>query len=184
MKRFMGILLLALPYLTVLALALVMVTIDGSFFGATEAGLASNFVLCAAVFVCIVSIVYAVILCVRGESGRHFMFWAMLVKLCHIPFYVTTFVLCAVSMPFDLDNPMLLLLIAVNSILLVTTSSYSVAGIVRMRREGALGRGVAVICGILSFAFCADVVCAVILYLRVRAHGSEGAISGNRAGEA
>ena len=113
----------------------------------------------------------------RGEgSPRRLAFWDMLLKLCLIPFYLFVFVgglllsfVLAIIPGFIFATPILAAMLAViDYALLLLTSSYGFASVVRAQKQGLITKGTAVVLGILHVFFVADVVAAIVLYAMIR----------------
>jgi hypothetical protein len=61
--------------------------------------------------------------------------------------------------------------ITFNYLLLILTSIYGISGVIQARREGKLSTNAAVVLGILHLFFCADVICSIIAFVRVKLKG-------------
>lgn len=155
MKRIPLLALLVMPYLV---LALVM-----------NQGLsAACLELAAAIFfgVVLVNLLWALLAVRLGFSARQLVFWNLLLKLCHIPFYLLVF---AVGLLLNvMIIPLLPFLALMDYLLLLSSSLYGVRGLWLARRQGRLSLPAAGICTALQFFFCLDVVCAVYSWLRLR----------------
>ena len=108
-----------------------------------------------------------------GETRRDLIFWNMLVKLIHIPFYAGVFalgclMLLAMAVPaFLLVSPVLLSILATTDIcLMLTTSMYGISAVVRLRKEGRISSRSALLHIILHLFFVTDVVSAVCLFYK------------------
>ena len=83
--------------------------------------------------------------CLHRASARTFAFWNLTVKLCHIPFYLAVFAL-GVLMTMAMVVPALLfvspmvnlMLLAVDTALMLTSSAYGIRAAVSGVREGEL----------------------------------------------
>ena len=112
--------------------------------------------------------------CWKGEAER-LAFWDLLIKLAHIPFHLTLFLvgllfLLAMVVPaLIFVSPIVAMVFAVICwLLMLTTSSYGLNAVVRGKREGTLSGRAAAVLGILHLFFVADVIGAVILLIRLR----------------
>ena len=112
--------------------------------------------------------------CWKGEAER-LAFWDLLIKLAHIPFHLTLFLvgllfLLAMVVPaLIFVSPIVAMVFAVICwLLMLTTSSYGLNAVVRGKQEGTLSGRAAVVLGILHLFFVADVIGAVILLIRLR----------------
>lgn len=118
--------------------------------------------------------------CLHRASARTFAFWDLVVKLCHIPFYVAVFAL-GVLMTMAMVVPALLfvspvvdlLLLAVDTALMLTSSAYGIRAAVSGAREGKLSIGRAVVLGALHLFFVCDVIGAAVEYASLRAADSK-----------
>lgn len=167
-KRFFPITLAVWPYLCVAAFILM--------FSANET-LGEIFLwggMLLTPIVYISNIIYACI-CKEEDSYYHLAFWNMVIKLVHIPFYLGVFLLgilllmIAVVPAFIFVSPFLIvLLIIVDVFLLITSSMYGVNALIRAGRKQAVSKKYVVINIILQFLFIADVISAIVLYIKVR----------------
>ena len=110
-----------------------------------------------------------------GETRRDLIFWNMIVKLMHIPFYAGVFALgclmmLAMAVPaFLLVSPVFLTILAATDIcLMLTTSMYGISAVVRSRKEGRISNQSALLHIIWHLFFVTDVVSAVFLFYRSR----------------
>lgn len=120
------------------------------------------------------NIIYACI-CKGEDSYYHLAFWNMLIKLIHIPFYLgvfllgVLFLLLAVVPFFTLLSPFLILiLILVDVLLMITSSMYGVNALIRAGMKQVVSKKYVIINIILQFLFIADVISAIVLYIKVR----------------
>ncbi|MBD5548337.1 MAG: hypothetical protein HDQ97_13205 [Lachnospiraceae bacterium] len=120
------------------------------------------------------NIIYACI-CKGEDSYYHLAFWNMLIKLIHIPFYLgvflvgAVFLLVAVVPIFTFMAPlMILFLFFVDVFLMITSSMYGVSALVRASKKQVVSKTYAIINIILQFLFIADVISAIVLYIKVR----------------
>lgn len=120
------------------------------------------------------NIVYA---CTRkGEdSYYHLAFWNMLIKLIHIPFYLFTF-LMGVLFLFASVVPALIfvtpfiiiMLFFIDVFLMITSSLYGINALIRAGYKQVVSKEYAVINSILHVIFVADVISAIVFYIKVR----------------
>ena len=116
--------------------------------------------------------------CLHRAAARTFAFWDLVVKLCHIPFYLAVF---ALGVPMAMVVPALLfvspavnlLLLAVDTALMLTSSAYGIRAAVSGVREGRLSIGCAVLLGVLHLFFVFDVIGAAVEYAFFRATDSK-----------
>lgn len=123
------------------------------------------------------NIIYA---CVWKEedSYYHLAFWNMLIKLIHIPFYLGVFLLGVLSLlvmvvpVFIFLSPVLIFsLFLVDAFLMITSSMYGVNALIRAGKRQIVSKKYVVINIILQFLFVADVISAIVLYIKVRKKG-------------
>ena len=115
------------------------------------------------VLVLLPNMVYAFVTPRLGFNGRQLLFWAMVLKLCHIPIYAVVFAMVMLLHIFIL--PLLPLLFVFDYLLLLSTTMYGVSGILTCRRAGQLSQGAAICLAIGMFVFCADVISAICCYI-------------------
>lgn len=128
--------------------------------------------------VLVVGVVNVVNACLDNGEGspRRLAFWDVLLKLCMIPFYLLVFtgglaasVAMAVVPGFILFAPMMVLLLAaIDYVLLLLTSSYGFASVVRARKQGLITGVAATVLLVLHLLFVTDVVAAIVLHAKVR----------------
>ncbi len=155
MKRIPLFALLVMPYLV---LALVM-----------RQGLSTACLeLVAAIFVGVVGVnlVWALLAVRLGFSARQLVFWNLLLKLCHIPFYLLVF--AAGVLLNVMIIPLLPFLAIMDYLLLLSSSLYGVRGLRLAQKQGLLSTPAAWACIALQFFFCLDVVSAVYSWLRLQ----------------
>lgn len=112
----------------------------------------------------------------RGEGAFYQLaFWNMVVKLCHIPFYLITaligvlLLLVMVVPAFIFASPILVLILtASNYLLMAVTSAYGVSALVRARAAGAVSRKCMIVNIILHFFFVLDVASSVYVFCRMK----------------
>lgn len=131
----------------------------------------------------------------RGEGApRRLAFWNMLLKLCTIPFYLIVFVggmtisiAMAVVPGLIFGLPIVVaVLAAIDYGLLLFTSSYGIAAAVRAGTRGVVTDTSAIVLCVLHLLFVADVVAAIVLYVKIRkaeslsGQSGEGPVGENR----
>lgn len=123
------------------------------------------------------NIIYA---CVwKGEdSYYHLAFWNMLIKLIHIPFYIGAFLLGVLSLlvmvvpVFIFLSPVLIFcLFLMDAFLMITSSMYGVNALIRAGKRKVVSKKYVVFNIVLQFLFVADVISAIVLYIKVRKKG-------------
>lgn len=152
MKRVPMLLLLIAPYL-----------LTGGLFTENTRMLIGCSVLFAAIL--LFSGVYAFFL-PKHYDGAQILFWNMLLKLCHIPFFLLVFL--TVLLLHVMILPLLPLLFFVDYFLLLSSTMYGISGIWSCRRQGTFSWKAAVLHTLAQFLFCLDVVSAVCCFIQAR----------------
>ncbi len=155
MKRIPPLALLVMPYLV---LALIM-----------DQGLSAACLgLVMAIFggVAALNLVWALLAVRLGFSARQLVFWNLLLKLCHIPFYLLVFAMGVLLNVMII--PLLPILAAMDYLLLLSSSLYGVRGLRLAQKQGLLSPPAAWVCIALQFFFCLDVASALYSWLRLR----------------
>ena len=80
------------------------------------------------------------------------------IKLCLIPFYIIFFIYGVIMALVPMGFVLLPLLILIDFFILVTSSSYGIAGLITEMREGNIHTGKMLFHIILHLIFCADIV--------------------------
>ncbi len=107
---------------------------------------------------------------IRKEKSGFFLLWNMVLKLCHIPIYILIFLFAMIFVVSSGGIGIVLvpIFMVFDYMLLIVTSIYGIGGIVQAKREGFLSTGAAAALGILSFFFCADVICSIVAFCNVK----------------
>lgn len=115
------------------------------------------------------NLIFVIVNAAHGVKSEFFLFWNMVMKLVHIPVYLLIF---SFGMMFAIYLPAIVIitpfLMSFDYMLLILTSMFGIGGIVQAAREKKLTIAAAVVLGILHFVFCADVVCAVVAFCKVK----------------
>lgn len=126
-------------------------------------------------FVVFVSNIIYVCLCRDEEAYYHLAFWNMLIKLIHIAIFfqaVTTigilFFLFSLIFSSPLTMVFLFFAAAILALLMITSSVYGISALIRAGRKQIVSKKYVIINIILQFIFFADVISAIILYVKVR----------------
>ena len=90
--------------------------------------------------------------------------WNLWVKLVHIPFYVAIFLVATLALPLFAIGFFFL-----DAAVLILSSGFGIAAILRSRKEGHLTTGSAVLHTILHCIFVADVISAFLVYRKLKA---------------
>lgn len=104
----------------------------------------------------------------HGEKSKYFLFWNMILKLCHIPIYFFVFI---TGIAFAVVPGLIILiplLIAFDYMLLVLTTLYGIAGINKAQREGFFSTTYAKNLRASHFILCTDVVYSVITFNKIK----------------
>lgn len=113
--------------------------------------------------------IFTIVLLVKREQSSRILFWNFVLKLCHIPSFILTFIFGLIlSMVIIFTFPLLVILIVGNYLLLLATSAYGIIGIVRATVEGKIALSYALLHIFLHFIFMADFVSAAMLYFQSR----------------
>lgn len=89
-------------------------------------------------------------------------FWNMVVKLCHIPFYIFIFIF---GIGVMIAIPILWL---IDVILMLTSSSFGISALVHAKCEGNISNTFMTVNILCHFLFVADVISAVITWRKLR----------------
>ena len=171
MKKILPILLIAAPYIFLadIFLLILYASTHESFFGYALAIMPiSYFVMVAIVF--IPNIICAIFRCAKGESSKRLLFWNLIIKLCHIPFYIVMFILgfFMAVLSLKLLGP-IFIAIAIAIIdysLLLASSVYGITGIFRAKKEGKLSLSAVVLHTLMHFIFVFDIISAIYVYAK------------------
>ena len=126
------------------------------------------------VVVCIISAINAITY-PSDASPEKLAWWALIIKLAHIPFYIKIFVGGLLMLPASLLTIMVafawfiyLLLFVVDYLFLLSSSAYSVKAIWTAKKQGIIPKSLAVILSIFSFIFVTDIISAIVAYVLVK----------------
>lgn len=112
-----------------------------------------------------------------ANSEKELAFWCMLIKLLHIPYYVFMFVVCIISLLLVMTPiifmifvaPMVVISVLISDyILTIISSSYGFVAIAKGRKYNLITKVEGIIYAIALCFFCSDVICSVVLYVRLR----------------
>ena len=146
MKKIPMVLLLVVPYVL---LAVLFSYLHNSEESAVSIG--------AAVFgvAVLLNLVYPFCLMRSGFERQQFLFWAMVLKLCHIPFFVIVFFVGLLTNVMLI--PLLPFVLLADYLLLLASSMYGICGLVLCYRRGDVTKPVLVGCMAAHLLFCIDV---------------------------
>ena len=114
-----------------------------------------------------------------ADPAKELAHYDMLIKLVHIPFYLTilvtggmlvgTMALETVLSGSTYEGPFLLgMLVTVAAMLMITSSMYGVSAAVKGVRSGQISGGKAVLLSVMHFIFVLDVISAIILHASMK----------------
>ncbi len=154
-------LLIAWPYVFLAGLFLN----GGSFFG----------IICVLTLVlCVVNIVNAWTY-TGDNTAKELGLWGMVTKLVHMPYYVVVFVMGMITMLSLFAGPAtdgapigLLLMVIIGMVFMITSSFYSLKAVFAARDNGIVKKDSAMLLGITSFIMFADVICAILIYNKIK----------------
>lgn len=93
----------------------------------------------------------------------------LIIKILHIPIHMFHFVLGVIGILMGIWGIMFTILaLTVSTLAIVLTGINSIGCSVRMYKDGVLKKSHSIICGILSFVFCVDIVVAIIYFIKAR----------------
>ena len=114
-----------------------------------------------------------------ADPAKELAHYDMLIKLVHIPFYLTilvtggmlvgTMALETVLSGSTYEGPFLLgMLVTVAAMLMITSSMYGVSAALKGVRSGQISGGKAVLLSVMHFIFALDVISAIILHASMK----------------
>ena len=169
-KKILPVLLLIWPYLCVIPFGIGSANED--FYGPV---MGIYMVLTVAVY-----LLNIISVCMDKDKAAHrrLAFWDMVMKVAHIPFYLAVFVLdvllfltIVVPAMVFVTPFMVGILVAVDLMLMITTSLYGVNALLKGCRLGLLSKTYTVVHIVLHCFFVTDVISAVMIYFKLRKAG-------------
>ena len=164
MKKFWAILLILWPYLLIPFMLVMHILSDGA--SKTPELL---------IYCCCTPVVYiANIICAcRTKDPSSLVLWNMLMKLLHIPSYALIFLLgVMLTGQLIVGSPLGLIivpiLIAIDVLLLCTTSSYGINALVKAKKKNRISKVFMVVNIVLHLIFVWDVISSVIVFFKIR----------------
>ncbi len=107
--------------------------------------------------------------CVMKERGaREVLAVNMTVKLLQIPAYLLIFVCGVANLLFILTAYVALNMLVTDLFTVAATGLMGTAGVIRAKNEGRIDGFTAIILGVLQFVFVADVVAAIIAFVKAK----------------
>ena len=126
-------------------------------------------VLAALIFFLVVSffgMAYAFILQRLGYDAEKLLFWNMLIKLLHIPFYL--FVFFCTLLLFIMIIPLIPLVMVFEYIMLLSSTAFGISAAILLMRHDKRYSAVTIVLTVFQFVFCLDVIASVVGYIIVR----------------
>lgn len=138
-------------------------------------GGASFGIICVLTFVlCAVNIVNAWTY-TGDNTAKELGLCGMVTKLVHMPYYVVAFVMGMVGMLSLFASPTtdgapigLLFMVIVGMVFMITSSCYCLKAVFAARDNGIVKKDSAMLLGITSFIMFADVICAILIYSKIK----------------
>ena len=96
----------------------------------------------------------------------YFLFWNMLIKLCHIPVFIVVFAIALIGNIMII--PLLPFLFLFDCLLLLSSTLYGLRGIQLARQNGIFFKSESILHTALHFFFCADVFSSIYCFLKMR----------------
>ncbi len=113
--------------------------------------------------------------CCDRENAKDYVFWNMIIKLFHIPFYIgvfalgVIFLLAMVVPALTLISPFIIMILAIiDYMLLLTSSTYGIRTIILFAKSNEVSKLTAALYVILHLFFVLDVLAAIMLYRKTR----------------
>ena len=101
--------------------------------------------------------------------------WSMMIKLAHIPFFILVYLFGILMLPSMLFVPMtfitpiiILILVVIDLLFMITSSAYTIKGVWTAKKQDIVSQGFAIVLTIFSFVFVVDVICAILLYRKIK----------------
>ncbi len=172
-RRILPILLLILPFLYLFVFSLII----------SDENNANNVVFILIIWVIlfvaflISNIIFVALSVFKGIKSEFFLFWNMLLKLFNIPIYLLIFFIYIVFVSLPGVVIFTPFFFAFDYMLLILTSIYGIGGLVQARREKKITTSATLVFSVLHFVFCADVICAVIAFCKVKSKSKNPVIN-------
>ena len=112
------------------------------------------------------SMIYPWLLPRFGYTARQILFWNMLLKLVHIPFFVLICLVCVRRFPLTI--PLIIPAMILDYIVLLGSAMYGVNGLRLCRKFDNFSSAAIIVNIVLQFFFCANVISAIYCYVKVR----------------
>lgn len=125
--------------------------------------------------VSLLSMIYPWLLTRFGYNARQILFWNMLLKIAHIPFFVFICLVCV--MLFPLTIPLIIPAMIIDYIVLLGSAMYGVNGLRLCRKFENFSATAIVVNIVMQFFFCANVISAIYCYVKVRKASKSSVLS-------
>lgn len=155
---------LILPYLIVGILSVALFGKDNPFGKINPLGILLLCIMLTTIF----SVIYFIKSIVKKDDPELLAKRAMIVKLVHVPAYIMIFILGICFMITIFTIPFTIGLFLIDSLILFLSSLLTISSVINGLRTGILKIKDIIWVVILQFVFCADVVVAVIYYLKIK----------------
>ena len=114
--------------------------------------------------------VICTVLTARRRSVKELARINLILKCLHIPVYVLIF---CIAVLFFIAVPLLFLIVArlcfiLDAMTIITSGVFGLGTMIKAREQNILSSAAAVLLAISQFVFCADVICAAAVFLRIR----------------
>lgn len=165
MKNFVNkapaILLMLWPYIFFMG----MLSESGSFFG----------VYCIlTILLCVINVINA--WTYSGEhNAKELGFWGMLIKLLHMPFYIVMMLMGAITVMSTMASStaagvpfVILFVLIIGFLFMITSSVYCAKAAMAAKDMGIMKKDTAMMMAICSFMFVGDVICAILIYSKIK----------------
>lgn len=163
-KRFLPVTLIIFPYLLIfpILLNILHIPVPVEWINENTAKILSYLFPALILLYLISQAVYILYAVFTKASPASLAFWNMVVKLCHIPFYIFIFIF---GIGVMIAIPLLWL---IDAILMFTSSSFGISAILRAKSQGHISTTFLVVNIFCHLIFVADVISAVVVYRKLR----------------
>ena len=111
-----------------------------------------------------------------GENtAKELSFWGMIIKLVHMPFYVVVAILAMIAIVSMFMDPTaggmtftLFFMVLLGLIFMITSSTYCAKALSEAKDIKVIKKETAMLLGTTSFIMFADVICAIIIYSKIK----------------
>lgn len=130
---------------------------------------------------CILTLVLCIVNLINAKTysgsniARELGLWGMVTKLVHMPFYVVSFVMGLLGMLSMFADPTiassaitLLFMLILSMLFMIISSLYCLKAVFAARDMGIVKKETAMLLGATSFIMFADVICAILIYSKIK----------------